>query len=180
MRLGIYIGSFNPPHIGHLDVINYLLNNKYVDSVLIVPTLGYWDKDNLIELKHRINMLKFFENDKVKIDTLHNEYAYTYLLMRALSKDYDDELYLIMGADNIVEFDKWKHYQELLKYKIIVMNRDDIDIDKYIEKYHSNNFITIKDYEYIPISSTQIRDNLDSRFIDSRVLRYIKKNNLYK
>ena len=44
MRLGIYIGSFNPVHIGHMDVVNYLLINNYVDRVLIVPTLGYWDK----------------------------------------------------------------------------------------------------------------------------------------
>ena len=133
MKLGIYIGSFNPPHIGHIDIVNYLLINKYVDRVLIVPTLGYWNKDNLIDIKHRINMLKFFENEKVAVDTKHNQYEYTYQLMRALSKDYQDELYLIIGADNIIEFDKWKNYQELLKYKIIVMNRDDIDINKYIK-----------------------------------------------
>ena len=180
MRLGIYIGSFNPVHKGHIDVVNYLLTNNYIDKVLVVPTLAYWDKDNLAPIIDRINMLKYFENDKIKIDQEHNKYAYTYQLMRALKKNYDDELYLIIGADNIIEFDKWKEYQELLKYKIIVMNRDNIDINSYIEKYHSNNFIVVNDYKYIDISSSEIRNNLDSKYLDSKVLKYIKDNNLYR
>ena len=180
MRLGIYIGSFNPPHKGHIDVVNYLLNNSYVDRVLIVPTLGYWDKHNLIDLKHRINMLKYFQDEKIKIDTNHNKYIYTYELMSALSKDYQDELYLIIGADNIIDFDKWKNYQELLKYKIIVMNRDDIDIDKYINKYKSNNFIVVNDYKYIRVSSSMIRNKIDNKYVDKKVLKYIKDNNLYR
>lgn len=180
MRLGIYIGSFNPVHKGHIDVVNYLLTNNYIDKVLIVPTLAYWDKDNLAPIIDRINMLKYFENDKIKIDQEHNKYAYTYQLMRALKKNYDDELYLIIGADNIIEFDKWKEYQELLKYKIIVMNRDNIDINSYIEKYHSNNFIVVNDYKYIDISSSEIRNNLDSKYLDSKVLKYIKDNYLYR
>ena len=180
MRLGIYIGSFNPVHKGHIDVVNYLLTNNYIDKVLIVPTLAYWDKDNLAPIIDRINMLKYFENDKIKIDQEHNKYAYTYQFMRALKKNYDDELYLIIGADNIIEFDKWKEYQELLKYKIIVMNRDNIDINSYIEKYHSNNFIVVNNYKYIDISSIEIRNNLDSKYLDSKVLKYIKDNNLYR
>ncbi len=180
MKLGVYIGSFNPPHIGHLDVVNYLLDNGYVDKVLIVPTLAYWDKDNLIDIKHRINMLKLFENDKIMVDQKHNGYAYTYQLMRALSREYNDELYLIMGADNIIEFDKWKHYQELLKYKIIVINRDNIDIAKCIKKYHSNNFIIVNNYKSISISSSEIRNNLNNKYLDDKVLKYIKDNNLYR
>ena len=180
MRLGIYIGSFNPVHNGHIDVVNYLVNNRYVDKVLIVPTCGYWDKVDLIDIKDRIEMLKFFENKNKMVDNKHNDYEYTYQLMRALSCEYSDDLYLIMGADNIVEFDKWKNYQELLNYKIIVMNRDNIDISKYIEKYKSNNFIVVNDYKYIDISSSVIRKNLESKYIDKRVRKYIKDNNLYR
>lgn len=180
MRLGIYIGSFNPPHFGHIKVVNYLLDNNYVDKVLIVPTLNYWDKVDLVDINHRINMLKYFENDKIKIDTKNNKYIYTSELMDKLSKKYDDELYLILGADNIINFDNWKNYQELLKYKIIVMNRNDIDVYKYIEKYDNNNFIVINNFEYINISSTEVRNNLNSGYLDDRVLKYINDNNLYK
>ena len=180
MKLGIYIGSFNPPHIGHIDITNYLLHNKIVDKILIVPTLNYWNKNNLIDIKHRINMLKLIENDKIKIDTKNNKYIYTFELMRKLKEEYKKyELYLIIGADNIIEFDKWKNYEELLNYKIIIMNRDNIDIYKYIKKYNTNNFIVINDYKSIKISSTEIRNNLNEEFLDKKILKYIKKNKLY-
>ena len=78
MRLGVYIGSFNPVHIGHIDIVNYLLYNEVVDKILIVPTLNYWNKNDLIDIKHRINMLKLIENEKIKIDDKNNKYVYTH------------------------------------------------------------------------------------------------------
>ena len=44
MKIGIYIGSFNPPHKGHIKIINYLLNNNYVDKIIVIPTGNYWNK----------------------------------------------------------------------------------------------------------------------------------------
>lgn len=181
MRLGIYIGSFNPPHKGHIYVANYLLDNEVVDKILIVPTNNYWDKQNIVDIKHRINMLKFYECDNIEIDTINNGYAYTYELMRKLSEVYQtDVLYLVIGADNIINFDKWKNYEELLGYNIIIMNRDDVDIEKYIKKYPNGHFIVLKDFKAIDISSTEIRENSDSKYLDELVKQYIKKNNLYK
>ncbi len=179
MKLGVYIGSFNPVHKGHIDLVNYLLKENYVDKVLIVPTIGYWDKRNLVDIKHRINMLKFFENDSIVVDDKNNNYEFTCDLMCSLKKDYIDDLYLIMGADNIVNFHKWKNYQELLKYNIIVVNRDNINIDEYIKDYHTSNFIVCRDYKFLNISSTMIRNDLDSKYLDPRVFKYIKDNNLY-
>lgn len=179
MKLGVYIGSFNPVHNGHIEVVNYLLNNNIVDKVLIVPTGAYWDKNNLIDIKDRINMLRFFENERILIDDKHNDIPYTYLLMRELKKEYDDELYLILGADIISSLDKWKNYAEILKYKIIVMNRNNIDIKKEIEKYNTPNFIVINKFKYIDVSSTEIRNDLNNKYLDKRVKEYIIKRNLY-
>jgi len=180
MKLGVYIGSFNPPHIGHIDIASYLVYNEIVDEVLIVPTQSYWDKTNLAPLYHRINMLKLIETDKIKIDDKNNNYNYTYELMNKLKQDYKNyDLYLIIGADNIINFDKWKNYKELLKYKIIIMNRDNIDIGEYIKKYNTDNFIIISDYKSIKISSTEIRNNLNEEFLDKKILKYIKENKLY-
>ena len=180
MKLGIYMGSFNPPHKGHIKVVNYLLEEKIVDKVLIVPTLSYWDKTNLADIKDRINMLKFYENDKISIDTKNNKYVYTIELVKVLEKEYPkDTLYLIIGADNIVSFDKWKDYKELLKYKIIVMNRDNMDVNPYVNKLGKDNFIILNNYPYIKISSTEIRNNINNKYLDKEVLDYIKNNNLY-
>lgn len=180
MRIGIYMGSFNPPHKGHISVINYLLDNDYVDRVLIVPTLNYWDKNDLADITDRIKMLEFFENDKIQVDKEHNKYIYTYELLRELKKVYpNDELYLVIGADNIINFHKWKHFEELLQNKIIVMNRDNVDINSYIEKLGGNNFIVVSDFPFVDVSSTEIREKNSNEYLDEKVLTYIKKHHLY-
>ena len=133
MRLGVYVGSFNPVHDGHIHVASYLIDNNYLDRVLLVPTPGYWDKKSLAPLEDRINMLKFYENDKLIVDTKHNNYQYTNEVMKAIEDDYDDELYLIIGSDNLVKFHLWDNLSELKKYKIIVMRRGNTDILKYVK-----------------------------------------------
>ena len=179
-KLGIYMGSFNPPHKGHIKVVNYLLNNHYVDKILIVPTLNYWNKRDLIDINDRINMLKFYETDKIKIDTKNNHYIYTVELVNRLTIEYPNyELSIIIGADNIIDFSKWKNYEELLKYHIIIMNRNNIDVKEYIK--NMNGYFTIVDeYPYIDISSSIIRNNLSSEYLDKNVLNYILKHHLYE
>ena len=83
MKIGVYMGSFNPVHKGHIKIINRLLDNV-LDKVIVVPTLGYWDKNNLIDIDDRISMLKLYENDRVIIDDRNNDIKYTYQLMRKL------------------------------------------------------------------------------------------------
>ena len=179
MTLGIYMGSFNPPHKGHLEIVNYLLKNNYVDKVLIVPTLSYWDKDISVCVEDRINMLRFFETDNIIIDDKHNKYIYTYELVMKLRESYPNyELSIIIGADNIINLDKWKNYKELLNYNIIVMNRNNIDIEKYVKKYQGN-FTIINDYKGIDISSTELRKKLSSKYLDKRVIEYINNHHLY-
>ena len=180
MKLGVFIGSFNPPHKGHIHVVNYLLDEKIVDKVLIIPTMNYWDKQDLVDIRDRINMLKIYENKNIIIDTVNNNYPYTFELMRKLKNDYPyEELYLIIGADNIINFDKWKNYEELLKYNIIIMNRNDIDINKYIKKYQKAHFIVLKNFHEINISSTEIRNKINKELLDVEVLNYINKHHLY-
>ena len=181
MKIGIFIGSFNPPHLGHLDIIKYLLNKKYVDKILIVPTKNYWNKTNLIDINKRIAMLKFYENDNTKVDTSNNNYQYTYQLMRKLKKEYShDELYLIIGADNIINFKKWKNYEELLTYNIIIMTRNNIDILKYTS-HLTGKFTVVNDYNFTDISSTKIRNNvfLNKKYLQEDIYHYIIENKLY-
>ena len=50
MRKGVYVGSFDPVHKGHKMVVDYLLKNNYVDSIIVIPTGSYWDKNKMIGL----------------------------------------------------------------------------------------------------------------------------------
>ena len=186
MKLGIYVGSFNPVHKGHIKVIKHLLDNHYLDKVMVIPTGNYWDKTSLIDIDYRIEMLKLYENDKIIIDDKLNDIPNTYLILRKLHKEYDD-LYLVIGADNIIDFDKWMEYQEIIENnKILVIPRDNIDIDKYLDKYDRNRFIVVKDFGNIYISASEIRklfiykeyDKLE-KYLDKKIIDYIKEKDLY-
>ena len=96
MKIGIYVGSFNPVHKGHIKIVNYLLDNNILDKIIIIATGNYWNKQDLIDINRRISMLKKYENDKIIIDTKYNNLKYTYMVMSHIKKDYlDDTLYLV-------------------------------------------------------------------------------------
>ena len=183
MKIGVFVGSFNPVHIGHKKIIDHLLNNKYLDKIIIIPTGNYWDKQNLIDIKDRINMLKFYENKNVVIDEKLNKYQYTYEILNELKKtNTNNELYLILGADNIIKLHLWNKLEEILKHKIIVLDRNNIDIKTYISKFkEKDNFIVINDFDTIEISSTEIRNNIDKykSFLDKPIYNYIKEKNIF-
>ena len=185
MKIGVFVGSFDPVHKGHIIIINYLLE-KYLDKVIVVPTGNYWNKKNLTHIYHRINMLKIYQNEKIIIDEENNELEYTYEVLDSLNKKYkEDELYLIIGADNIVSFDKWVNYQKLLNYNLIIINRSDINIKYYLNKMNKNDkYIITDELANINISSTFVRENIKNIInindkIDKDVIKYIKDNNLY-
>ncbi|MBR4693368.1 MAG: nicotinate-nicotinamide nucleotide adenylyltransferase [Bacilli bacterium] len=179
MRLGIYVGSFNPPHEGHHKVMKYLLEKNLVDKVLLLPTPNYWDKTDLVNVNERIEMLKFYEEENIIVDSIHNNYPYTYEVLRSLKKDYpEDELYLVIGSDNLEKFHEWKNIDEILENKVIVLNRGEIIKNKYLENYN-NQFIYINDFDYIEVSSTDIR-NGNNKNIDNNIKKYIEEHNLYE
>ena len=64
MKIGVYVGSFNPVHKGHMKIVKHLIKNNYLDKVIVIPTGAYWDKQNLIDINDRISMLKFYERRK--------------------------------------------------------------------------------------------------------------------
>ena len=187
MKLGVFVGSFNPVHKGHVKIVNYILDNKYVDKVLIIPTGNYWNKTDLINIKDRINMLKCYESEKIIIEQDINNLKYTYEIMNALKNRYkDDELYLVLGADNIIKFNSWKNYKNLIKYKFIIYNRDNICVKKYLNDIGKNDgFLILCDAPVLNISSTKIRNNINNKqfinkYLDKFVIDYINKNNLYR
>lgn len=179
MKLGLYVGSFNPVHNGHIKVINYLIDNNIVDNVLVLPTPNYWDKHDLIDVEDRINMLKFFENENVIIDSKHNNYPYTYQVMDSVRKDYkDDSISLVIGSDNLIKLHLWKNIDKILENNIIVLRRGNMDINQYLDRYDRSKFTIVDNFENIDVSSTDIREG-NYNNVDPRVLEYIKTNNLY-
>ena len=87
MKIGIYPGSFDPIHLGHIQIVNKILKEKIVDKVLIVPTNDYWSKNILVNLKDRIKMIQLFETENISVETKDNNTQATYDLIKQKEKE---------------------------------------------------------------------------------------------
>lgn len=194
MKIGIFGGCFNPPHKKHISIALDLLNEGMVDKVIYVPTGNTYKKENLIDIKHRINMLNMLikNNPKIEISTIASEecFQYTYqTLDKIREKNKNDTLYFICGSDNLEELDTWKEYEYILKnYKILVIKRNNSNINQLIEKYKSfEKNIIVSNVKTETISSTMIRTFIKKenkqeilKYIPEEIYEYIIKEELYK
>lgn len=177
MKIGVFVGSFDPVHNGHTNVMNYLINKKIVDKVLVIATGNYWNKQNITDLNKRLDMLDLIKKDNIIIDKIHNNLEYTYQILNALkNENKNDEFYLVIGADNTNTLYKWKNYDEIIENGIIVVGRDDIKINLKLNKliYINKNFGNI--------SSTKIRKDVlnNKKYLNDLVYNYIIDKNLYE
>ena len=190
MRIGVYVGSFNPVHKGHKDVIDYLIDNNYVDKVIVISTGNYWDKDRLIDVRYRVEMFRKYSNDNIIVDNTLNNIPYTYLVLRELNNKYsNDSMYLIIGADNIIKFDLWKNVDEIIDNNyVLILPRNGILIDEYINNFDKNyKFIIVDKFREVNISSSVIRNLIKDnnkeellKYLDSSIIDYIFDNKLYQ
>lgn len=184
----VYGGSFNPPTQAHKEVILKLIEIYHPNNLIIIPCGNNYNRKNLIDFKYRFDMLKLLCKDikKVSISDIESKtqnYSGTLYTLNELSKTYDN-LYFVMGADNLITIKTWIKWEELLnKYHFIVFKRDNIDIMDYINKEipsYKNKFSVI-DFKCL-ISSSIIRKNLEENknLLDKEIYDYIIKNSLYK
>ena len=190
MRIGVFGGSFNPPHKMHKNIALNLVKNNYIDKVVYVPTGNKYEKKNLIDAKYRYNMLKLMIKDYDYLELSNYEIQSTlintYQTLDYFKKLYpNEEIYFICGIDNLKELTTWENYEYILdNYKIIVIERDNEDVDGVLRSINSRNIINaIIDLDNI--SSTYIRSNINNEGVilgklDCDVLDYIRYNNLYQ
>lgn len=193
MKIGIFGGSFNPPHKMHVNMAQQLINKHYVDKIIYVPTGSkYKYKNNLIADEYRYKMLDIIckknKNMEVSNYELKDKVVYTYQTLDYFRNKYSkDEIYFICGTDNLTYMDKWKNGTDILSYnKILVIKRETDDYEDILNRlweYKDNIILTdIKPYK---ISSTIIRDMIKSgysnidNYLDKDVIAYIKENKLY-
>lgn len=188
MKIGVYVGSFNPIHKGHIKIVNYLIENNYVDKVIIIPSGNYWAKQDLIDINTRIKMAKIYENENIIVNDKLNHLSYTWEVLNELKKTLpNDELNLIIGSDNLEKFHLWKNVFLILENKILVIPRNNDDFYKYINQFlQKDSFIVTESFPLQAISSTMIRKLIEKNelekvllYIDEEVLNFIIMNNLY-
>ena len=192
MRIAIYGGSFNPMHIGHEKIVDYVLNNLNMDKIIIIPVgIPSHRENNLEQSDTRLKICKeiFKGNKKIEVSDIEIKSegkSYTYDTLLKLMNLYgeNNEFFEIIGEDSLKSLKTWKNYEELLKIcKFIVFRRKDdknIQID---EEFLNNKNIIILENEYYDISSTEIRNmvknNEDiSAFVNKKVKKIIEKEYL--
>jgi len=188
MKIGIFGGSFNPPHKMHRNIALKLLEKNYVDKIIYVPTGNKYNKKDLIDAKYRIEMLKLMiqKNSNIVVSDyeVKNVLTYTYQTLDYFRSIFpDDEIYFICGSDNLKEITTWKNYEYILNnYKLLAIQRNDDEIEKIVHDLNTSNIVTVKMSSH-NVSSTNIRNDLKNQKsnddLDTNVMKYIKRNQLY-
>ena len=182
--IGLFVGSFNPPTLAHIEICKKLKDD--FSKIVLVPVNSN-DKE-LINLNTRIEMLNIIKNKYsfLEISNIMKDYAYlNYRIIDLLNEKYQN-INIIMGSDLLDKFNTFDNYEYLLdKYQFTIVPRNNMDVNKLIsDKYlkYKNKF-RILDYQS-NISSTLVRkclkenDNVES-LLDNDILKFVKKNHLY-
>lgn len=197
-KIGIMGGTFDPIHIGHMQLAEQALTEKELDIVLFVPNHMPWMKHDrtVTAAEHRAAMVRLaiednpaFKLSTVEIDAGGN--SYTWQTLETLKEQYPgDEFFFILGADSLLSIEKWAHPEKVFKNAVILAAvRDDCDKEKLekqkemlTEKYDAR--IQLLSMSPIAVSSTEIRQGFytDSRIrelVPEKTADYILKNHLY-
>lgn len=190
VRTAIFGGSFNPIHIGHLALANYLCEYGWVDEVwfLVSPQNPFKVQENLLDDKLRLELVAAAVAGYPHFKASDFEFSlprpsYTVHTLNQLAQAYPDrDFYLLIGADNWKAFDRWKSPEEILeKYHLLVYPRPGYEIDK---ASLPENVLAV-DSPVLEVSSTFIRKSItagkDIRyFLHPATYRIIQEKQLYR
>lgn len=194
MKVGLYFGTFNPIHIGHLVIANHMVQYTDLDEVwmVVTPHSPLKKKKGLLEDFHRIHMVNLATADYDYIKPSDIEFNlpqpnYTVNTMAHLHERYPKhEFSLLMGQDNLDSLPKWKNYEILLeRYAIYVYPRIFMDKQDDNPLLDHPNIHLVDNAPIMEISATFIRDSIKEGksimpLLDKEVWKYIDHNLFYK
>lgn len=189
MKIGLYFGSFNPVHLGHLLVATHIKEEADLDEIwfIVSPQNPFKNGIDLAAENHRLEMLKlaiepipYFKVSDIEFHL--PKPSYTHLTLKTLKKEYPNNAFnLIIGEDNLVKFNEWKEADWIQKnIKILVYNRTN---QQTINNTIAKNLQILK-LPLFDISSTEIRNRIKANksiafFVPEKVQKYIADNQLY-
>ena len=202
MKIGLYFGTFNPIHIGHLIIANHLAEYSGLDQIwmVVTPHNPLKNKDTLLDDHQRLQLVYLATEDYPKIKLSDIEFKlpqpnYTVTTLVHLQEKYPQHTFsLIMGEDNLKSLHKWKNHEIILQnHEIYVYPRISSEGDRDLKKEQAKQNLNFKNHSKIhyvkapivEISSTFIRENIKSKknvapLLPSKVWEYIDHNNLYR
>jgi len=191
-KTGLFFGSFNPIHIGHLILANHFVEHYPLDEVWLVvtPHNPHKKKQSLLADHHRLTMVRLALEEYPKLKASNIEFDlpqpnYTINTLIALQERYPGRKFvLLMGQDNLANFSKWKNYEAILRYyELYVYPRiTQKEIPDYLLKHPSVKQIKAP---VIEISATQIRQDIKAGknvrpLLPPEVFTYLDEMNFYR
>lgn len=196
MRVGLFGGSFNPIHLGHVHLAESVRDALSLDRVVLVPSRRspHKSNDEYVSDEHRLNMCRLavegipgFEVSDYEL--LRDTVSYTVYTVRHFREVYPDgTLYLLIGSDMLLSFDTWKDYRTILRdVSLAVVSRERGDVGRLLEKSEELSRygeVVLVEAPPMEVSSTQIRKNIRNSVeyscnLDEKVVQYIESNGLY-
>src|SRR5258706_7653276 len=174
MEIGLYFGSFNPIHTGHLIIVNHILNTTAVEKIwfIVSPQNPLKKTESLLGAPERLKLVKLAIETDPRFEVSDIEFhlpkpSYTINTLSNLKNNFPQaKFYLIVGSDNYLNFSKWKSsYQLKSEHNILVYQRPGFPLNA--EKEFSN--IQVLDAPLLEISSTDIRELIR----DKKSARYL-------
>lgn len=192
MKVGLYFGTFNPIHVGHLTIANHLAEYSDLDKIwfVVTPHSPFKKKSSLLDNRQRYEMVYRATEDYTKLEPSDIEFNlpqpnYTINTLTYLKEKYPDyEFSLIMGEDNLKGFHKWKNYQLILDHHdIYVYPR--ISEGTVDTQFSTHSKIKKIDAPIMELSSTFIRKSIKEGknvrpMLPEHVWEYLDEMNFYK
>lgn len=167
MKVGLYFGSFNPVHTGHLIIASHVLDHCGLHALWFVvsPHNPLKESASLLKESHRLHLIRLAIEDEPRFRASDVEFrlprpSYTIDTMAHLEEKYPDhEFHLIMGSDSFSNIQKWKNYAVLLeRYPVIIYTRPGFAPDLSL-----SNKLTVVKAPLLDISSTYIREQIRNK-----------------
>lgn len=188
-KVGLFFGSFNPVHVGHMIIADYVANFTDLDKVWMVvsPQNPFKNKASLANDYDRIHLVRLAIGDHPKLSASDIEFSlpkpsYTIDTLLYLKEKYPDHSFsLIMGGDNIATFHKWKNHEKILEnHEIYVYSRPEYNNGKLAN--HSQ--VSILEAPLLNISASMIRNRFKNKqsvryLLTETVFKYLEENRIY-
>jgi nicotinate-nucleotide adenylyltransferase len=191
MKIGLFFGSFNPVHIGHMALANYFVEYTDLDRLwfIVSPHNPLKSKESLLADHFRFEMVELAIRDDSRFRVSDVEFkmrkpSYTIDTLTYLTEKYPEHHFvLIMGSDGLVTFDKWKNSERIIALypRYIYPRKTNEEVNLAIHK----NIFVAEHAPMIEISSSFIRQAIMEKknvdfFLPEKVAEYISNYNLYK
>lgn len=191
MKVGLFFGTYNPVHVGHMVIANYMVEYTDLDQIwmVVTPQNPFKQKQSILKDYDRLHLVRLAIGEDPKLKASDIEFKlpqpnYTATTLIYLKEKFPEtDFALIMGADNLNHFHKWKNHYEIIKnYDLYVYPRMESNDGGELRHHYKVNYV---EAPVMKISSSFIRKAIQegknvSHYMPKEVAQYVDEMNLYR